>query len=378
MVEARAGLRLTFVLGLVLSLGACDQSDDDAKTEPVVRGLRTVVVKDVERSTTRKYPGVLQPASISTLSFQVSGQLTEVRLDVGQHVKKGQVLAKIDPKSLTLQVENAEAAVRQAESSAETAKADYERKLALQKKGVVSQAALDQAKNSAATAAAKLVQAKKQHETARDNLTKSELKAPYDGIVNTVEVKSFANVTPGAPVVTVYSASNFEASFSVSYDVINQLVVGKKATIRLADSPDLSFSAHVSQIGAKADTVSSFPVVVALDETSPVLKAGMAIEIALGFKVETGKGYLLPLSVLALQGYAEESADRDQVKPGKVFVYVFDEATSTVKRREITVAGIRENALIVVDGVKPGDRVASAGVSFLREGQAVKLLPAKD
>jgi RND family efflux transporter MFP subunit len=369
--------RLVLSAGIILPLAACgDSGDSAAKAKQIVRGLRTVLVKDEERTTERKYPSVLQPTSISTLSFEISGKLSKVNLDVGQVVKKGEVLARVDPRTLELKVDSAEAELRRSESSARTTQADFERKDALLKRGVVSAAVADQSRNEAESAKAKLVQAKKSLATAKEDLTKSVLRSPFDGIINTVSVDSFANVTPGAAVATVYSASSFEVSFSVNYDVTNRLAVGKKAVVRLADDPSVALNGHVSELGLRADTVSSFPVVVALDETDPALKAGMAVEVSMMFPVKNGKGFALPLSVLALEGASGEMKDR--VGEDQATVYVFDEGSEKVNRRLVTIAGIRENSLIVVDGLEQGERVASAGVSFLRDGQKVKLLPDAD
>ena len=367
-------VKLTIFVALALFLTAC--SDDDAETmndKPLIRGLKTVVVKEQENSTTRKYPSVLQPSSVSTISFEIAGSLAEINLNVGQLVKKGEILVRIDPTTLKLQVDSAEAVVRQAQSAAQTTTEDFVRKSALLKKGVVTKAASDQAKNAAESAKEQLIQAQKQLATAQKNLTKTELKAPLDGIINTVEVDSFANVAAGTPIATLYNADKFEASFSVSYDVINLLAVGKKTIVRLADNPAIVLNAHVSELGARADTVSSFPTVVTVDSQNAGLKAGMAVEISIEFSVENGKGFTLPLSVLALEGKIRKPEKYND--PGQAFVYVFDEASKTVKRRAVMIAGVRENSLIIIDGLRLGERVASAGVSFLRDGQIVKLLP---
>ena len=366
--------RNILLLGIFFLLPGCGEDESSTKNnEPVIRGLKTVLVKDEERIAVRKYPGILQPSSISTLSFEIAGKLETIQLDVGQPVKKGDVLAKIDPKTLLLKLDSAKSVFEQAKLAAQIAGDDYKRKAALLKKGVIAQAAADKSRNEAQSAKANMIQAEKAMETAQEDLGKTELKVPFDGVINTVEAKSFANVSPGGAIATIYSIEGFEASFTVNYDVVNKLVVGKKAVVRLADDPTIKLDAQVSELGAKADTVSSFPVVVKLNNTSPNLKAGMAIEIALSFAVENGKGFLLPLSVLALEGDDKES--KNHLKDDTALVYVFDSASSTVKRREIKIGGIRENALIVVDGLKLGENVASAGVSFLRDGQKVKLLP---
>ena len=152
----------------------------------------------------------------------------------------------------------------------------------------------------------------------------------------------------------------------------NRIAVGKKAIIRLADDPEIALPAHVSELGSRADSVSAFPVVVALDETNDLLKAGMALEITLEFPIPRGVGYTLPLTVLPMGGGIDVPDDPSQ--PGRSELYVFDEVSGTVKLRSVLVGGIRNNKLIVVDGVSPGDRVACAGVPFLRDGMKAKLL----
>ena len=363
---------LIAVVSLLLS--ACQGEDEAAlNQEPVVRGLKTVLVEDQESTTIRRFPSVLQPSEVTTMSFEISGKLGPVNLKVGQIVEKGEVLAALDTKTLKIQVESSQAAVRQAEATAENAVANLERQQELFDKKVTTRAKLDDAQTNASTSAAALAQAKKQLETSVENLGKAELKSTINGIVNSVLVESFTIVSPGTPIATLYQADGFEVSFSVSYDVVQRLTVGKPVSIRLADNPSIALRGVVSELGSRADTVSSFPIVVTLTETDPALKAGMAVEASIEFTVPTGQGYLMPLTVLPLYGNIEPDAKAQ--KPAQTTVFVYDPDTETVLSRNVTVAGVRENRLIVVDGLKAGDRVASAGVSFLREGQKVKLLP---
>lgn len=364
------------IRGLVLCLVLAGCQDNAARAPeeaPPVRGLKTVLVKDQEETTVRRYPSVLQPAQITTLSFETAGRLGAVDFRVGERVSEGQQLATLDPKALQIQVDSAQAAVEQAESSYRNARDDFDRQSKLFEDAVTTKAALDASRTNMETAQAQLAQSRKQLEAAEDSLDKSVLEAPFDAIINSVEADSFANVSAGTPIATVYSDEGFEASFSVSYDIINRIAVGKNVQVRLADNPEVELAAIVSELGTRADTVSSFPVVVSLTETRPDLKAGMAVEVAMEFIVPRGEGYTLPLTVLAMDG--ELDPPERPGEPGETHVFVFDDETSTVQRRKITVGGIRENSIIAIGGLEEGERVASAGVSFLRDGQEVKLLP---
>lgn len=368
--------RILAILFALLLLAACQEEQAAEPTDPPVRALKTIEIREVEETTIRRYPSVLQPASISTLSFEISGRLQEINLNVGQTVASGEVLAEVDTRSLELQVQSARAALSEAKSVARNAAEDAQRKADLLEKKVVTKAVADESRTEAETTAARVTQAERSLETAEEDLAKATLTAPFDGIINSVAVDSFTNITAGSPVATLYAIDSFESNFSVSFDVVNRLVVGKRVDIRLADNPQIILNGHISELGARADAVSSFPVVVKLDETDPSMKAGMAVEIGIEFSVPSGEGFALPLTVLPMDGRLEPPETPSE--PGKTTVFVYDPENNTVNRREVTVAGVRENAIIIVDGLELGERVASAGVSFLRDGQKVKLLEGKD
>jgi len=365
--------KLFLIVLLAFSLTACkEDSPDTAQTVAPVRGLKTVLIEDVEHATVRRFPSVLQPASVSALSFEVAGKLKEITLDVGQEVKKGDVIAELDPTALELNVENVRAGLALAVANAKNAKENFDRQTKLLASGSVTKVAVDNARTDAKTSAAQLTQAEKALAKAEDDLTKTVLRAPYDGIVNSLEVESFATVGATSLIATVYATDAFEVSFSVNYDVVNMLTVGKRAKIRLADNPGVVLDAVVSELGSRADTVSSFPVVVTLTQSDAQIKAGMAVEVTLEFAVATGQGFRLPISAAIKKGQIKRKEQLDD--PSPMGVYVYDPDTSTVKVRKVMVAGVRENSLLIVEGLQAGERVASAGVSFLRDGQKVKLL----
>lgn len=369
-------MKITTLLPILFSsiiLAGCTDDNQLQVDEEIVRGLKTVLVSEQEQQTLRRFPSVLQPAQVTTLSFETPGKLGEVDLSVGQRITEGQVIASLDRKALEIQLDTSKAATEQARVNAENSAATFARLDELLKTGTVTRASVDDARTAMQANAAQLAQAQKQEENAADNLEKADLKAPFDGIINSVEVESFANVAVGAPVATFYQAEGFEASLSVNYLVSQQLVVGKDVTVRLADNPAVILKGIVSELGSRADTVSSFPLVVKLTGSSPELKAGMAVEISIEFPVPTGNGFLLPLTVLPFEGQIVDGGGPNN--PAPTDVYVFDEPTSTVKKRQIIIGGIRENQFIAIEGISAGERVASAGVSFLRDGQKVKLLP---
>lgn len=364
-------LTLGLLLCPILLSGLQDCSKKEEPTQQAVRGLRAFKVEAQAQNRIRHFPSILQPADVSQLSFEIAGQLKAITLEVGQKVQLGDVLAEIDPKSLQAQVDQATAAVQQAEAQLANAQGDFQRKEELLKRGVTTQAQYDLSKANLLTAQAQLTQAHRQLDLATHNLDRSKLLAPFTGAVARVDIKSFAQVTAGQPIVTLYSDDRFEMSFLAPSTTFQSLKVGQAVDVTVADMPGLALKGQVEELGAKAEQVSAFPVVVRLKNNGAGLNAGMSVEVAIEEPlVGGGKGFLLPLSVLApgLGAKIERTVN----------VFLFDPATSTVKKHEVTVGGIRENQLLVTGGLKVGDVVASAGVSYLVDGQKVKLLPLQE
>lgn len=365
-----------FLIAMTIPIVLAGCREDDAATESVIRALKVHEIAEVERSQTRRFPGVLEPADLTVLSFEIGGRLAAFDLDVGQRIKTGETVAQLDPETLRLQVETSQAAVAQADTSAQNLLDTLARQETLLERGATTRVAVDDARAQADIGAASLAQAQKSLESAQESLKKAELLAPFDGIVNSVEATSFATVAAGTPIATIYSADGFEVSFSVSFDVVSDLVVGTQATIRLADRPDIALDAVVREIGSRADAVSSFPIVLRLEQSHPMLKAGMAVEAAIEFPLAQREGYTVPLSAVIKDGQSGSLGDAQT--PSRAGLFVFDPESSTVQRREVTVNGIRENMVVVVEGLALGDLVASAGVPFLKEGQEVRLLNGRD
>jgi RND family efflux transporter MFP subunit len=361
--------RLLTCLVLLFGLQACSEKEPAA--EQPVRGLRAYKVAANAESRVRRFPSVLQPADVSGLSFEISGQLKAINLEVGQKVQLGDLLAEIDPRSLRTQVEQANAAVQQAQAQQDNAQADFQRKDELLKRGVTTQAVFEQSKTAVLTTKAQLDQAQRQLDLASHNLARSNLVAPFAGTIARVDVKSFAQVTAGQPILTLYSDERFEMSFLAPSGTFRSLAVGQPVEIKVADMPDVKLQGEIKELGSKAEQVSAFPVVVRLKNNLPGLNAGMSVEVAVDEPlIGGGSGFLVPLSILVPEG--------GKNLQGVATVFVYDRASSTVKKREITVGGVRDNQLVVTAGLAAGDLVASAGVSYLADGQKVKLLPLQE
>ncbi len=180
-------------------------------------------------------------------------------------------------------------------------------------------------------------------------------------------IDPFAEVTRGQPVYEVYAEGAMEVKISVPESSINDLHLGLPTEVRFSTRRELGLKGRVSEVGTQAETANAFPVKVALEQGNGGILPGMTAEVRLLLGGDDSEqAYLVPISAITP---GEE--------PNKGYVFIFDPESSTVKRTLIGGGGVRDNQVVVTEGLKGGDVIAVAGVSFLADGQKVKLLSAQ-
>jgi len=361
-------------LAAILVLAGCveDEADEPQAARTVYRSVQTMVVEPLPASVTRAFPTVLEPPQMTSLAFEMGGRLAAVDLQVGQRVTEGQVLLRLDAATIDLQLRQAEAALDEATSALHGAHDDAGRQAALFSRGVAAQAALDRSNRALEQAAARVEQAQRQVDLIADGRDQTQLIAPFDAVVNAVEVQGFDTLQPGRVAVTIYPETNLQARILVSYDVVSQLALGQTVTLRPADKRDRALPTVVTEIADRAPSVSAFPVILTLQEVLPTLRSGMAAEVLIDMAAGNGAGGLpVPVSALAThltEALASVGPD-GRHRAGRLFVYRPD---GTLELRDVVIAGLDEARMIVVEGLAPGERVVTAGVPFLQPGQEVR------
>ena len=363
---------------LAVLVAGCLPSGEAGTESETIRTVRTQLVGWTDPVSTRRFPAVLQPAQITPLAFDVGGRLGHVTLQIGQEVRAGDVLATVEAQDATLRVQQAEAALAEAQATSQNTQEEATRQQQLFERGVVSAAARDRAVTSAQQASARLDQQARNLELLRETVSDTALRAPFDGIVNTIEVQNFGTVAPGEPVVTLYQDDGLRATILVNYGIASQLTLGREVTVVPDNGSQEPLGASVTEIARRATAVSSFPIVISLDETRPDLRPGMAVEVSITFDLPDNlRGIPIPLSALATQRPANLH-DADS-RTADVFVYGPGEGdTGTVEPRQVRIGAVIDDLLILTDGVEPGERIVTAGVPFLHPGQVVRLEPDAD
>ena len=351
-------------LSLVFFAAAC-KKDQPRPTERI-RAIKTITIAERAGGIPRKFPGIIEAVETSALSFEVSGNIQELRVDVGDRVQKGQVLALLDKRDFRLNVESAQAELTREQAFRTQRKKDLERlqNIFTEDPGATSQAALDEAQATYESARSTVSYAASKLNLAQSDLEKTELVAPFHGSIAEKYVEAFQAVSRGEKIFDLFAEGAMEVAISVPETVIEYVTLGLPGAVRLPTEPAQVYDGSVSEVSAAADTANAFPAKVLIRNGNGRILPGMTAEVTLliPLRNETA-AYLVPVQAV--------TAGADSTRG---YVFLFDPATSLVKKRAVRVVGFRENDMMLSAGVQAGDMVAIAGVSFLEDGQKVKLL----
>ena len=230
--------------------------------------------------------------------------------------------------------------------------------------GAVSQRSLDQAEASYESAYNSLSYAKTQLNLTLRDLEKTNLSVPFDAVIAERHVEPFQEVKRGQPVYDIYMEGAMEVVIDVSETIIESIYRGLPAQIRFPKSPDNVYAGIVSEISSIAGTASTFPVKVVIKDTGGKIRPGMSAEVNLELSSgDEETGFLIPFHAFAPGDEKTTSS-----------IFVFDPETSTVRKTQVETRVSVDNNIVVTKGVNPGDAVAIAGISYLRDGQKVKLM----
>ena len=331
-----------------------------------IRAIKTITVAEETSGQVRKLSGVVEAVDSSVLAFEVSGNVKEVRVKVGDRIEKGQIIAVLDKRTFQLDVQAAEVTMERAKVQLADKKNDQDRfrKIAKIDPGAVSQSSLDKSKAAYDSARKNVNYAHSKVKLAKRDLEKTTLAAPFNGIIGEKYVDPFQEVKRGERLFVLFSEKAMEVAIQIPETIIRDIHLDLSADIRFPTVPDHHYKGIVSEISSVAGTANAFPVKVAVVDPGDKIRPGMTAEVSLRLAAnDQATGYLIPLSALA------KGDDRS-----RAYVFIFDSKTSTVKKTPITGAGVRGNRVGVTQGVKEGDIVAVAGVTFLEDGQKVKLM----
>jgi RND family efflux transporter MFP subunit len=363
---------------LLWLLAGCQRAEEPPP--PEIRPVRAVTVAPRAADNTVALTGTVQAQNEINLSFRIDGRLIERTVDIGDAVRPGQLIARLDPQNEESGLQAARAQLSAARAQLAEARNSYQRMRDLVVEDAVSRAQYEQAEALLKTAEAQVDAAQQQVNLAGNRLGYTRLVADVAGVVTARGPEPGEVVGAGRMVVQVAREGARDAVFDVPAQIKDaapldpKIVVSagrdgkpgkatqtaRDLTVVLAMNPQVSAIGRVREVAPRADPVTgTFAVRVRLIDPPAAMRLGSTVTGRL--RLDGTPGIELPASALV-------RAD------GKTAVWVVDKASGTVSLRPIQVRDGDANRVQVASGLQPGDVVVTAGAQALRPGQKVRLL----
>jgi RND family efflux transporter MFP subunit len=345
------------LLAAALVLAGCSKPAPVA--EPI-RAVKVVTVGVQSMQSDIEFAGEVRARVESRLGFRVAGKMTRRAVELGQRVKRGQVLAQLDPQDYKLAADAAKAQLAAAATNRDLAAADFKRFKELKDQNFISGAELERRESTLKAARAQFEQARAQLSGQGNQVAYATLVADVSGVVTAIEAEPGQVVAAGTPVVRIAQDGPREVVFSVPEDKVAAIKPGTGVTVRLW-SASTSFTGVVNEVAASADPVTrTFVVKASLDaKDAPALGTTVSV---LPQALQRGDAPVIKLPTSAFRQDGKLAA-----------VWVLEPASMTVRLQPVQIATADGNEVVVASGLQPGMQVVVAGVHVLSPGQKVTI-----
>ena len=281
--------RVVLALGLVLAAAAGAAWLYSKKEKPLPASkYRTVAVDIGNLTQTVNATGTINPVALINVGSQVSGTVVELKADFNDHVKKGQVLLKLDPTIFNAQIRQVEASVASAQASMRLAQANFERNQRLVGQNYISALTLDQSRRELDVASANVKLAEAQLARSQADLNNSVIRAPIDGVVikRTIDLGQTVAASFTTPNLfqIARDLTKMQIDTSVSEADVGALKDGQAARFVVDAYPDREFDASTRQFRLAANVVANvvtYNVVLDVENKQELLKPGMTAQVRL-------------------------------------------------------------------------------------------------
>lgn len=347
------------LLALVLTLTACGGNEPAAAAGPSTLAvtLATATQQPLQRSVIASGP--VSAFEEMQLGVEISGaRVTALNVDVGQAVRKGQVLLELDHRTLDSELAQAEAALSEADALVTLATASYNRGSPLAKEQLISASQLDELRANKLQAEARRNTMRAQRDAARLRRDFAELRAPADGIISKRLVQPGQVVAAGTELLRLMRDGRLEWRAELPEDSLARITPG--AIVTLSGNDGSSIEGRIRAVSPGVDSQTRTGTLYADLPNPGPLKSGTYLE----GRIVTGAGNALMVpagSVVQRDGHA----------------YVFSvEANDSVRRLRVRTGAVADGRVEIIEGLKPGARVVEQGVGFLGDGDKVRVVAA--
>ncbi|MCB1806931.1 MAG: efflux RND transporter periplasmic adaptor subunit [Candidatus Competibacteraceae bacterium] len=354
---------------LLLQLAGCGGENKDTVKERPPRLVAAIKVADTDSLSKRDFPGRAKAGQEVNLSFRVSGPLISLPINIGDSVQQGDIIARIDPKDFETAVSTVQAQFEREQARAKRAQQDLQRLENIRREdpGATSEAAIDRAQQTRDSASASARSLEATVTTAQDRLSYTQLQAPFDGIVVDTYVENFETVVAKQAIVRLLNPSNIEFIISVPESLISLAPYVDNIEVRFDALPDVVLNAQIKEIGKEASQATrTYPVTLAM--TPP-----QGVEILPGMAGHASVTSKLPEASELVGIDIPATAVFTGIDASKSYVWVVDEASNTLSRREVEQGRLSAFGVLIKSGLQPGEWIVIKGVHSVAEGEQVRL-----
>lgn len=342
---------------------SCSEKKEEEK--PPVRPVSYQEVGFLEGESTRTFSGTANTAKVIDLSFRNNGIITEFNLKIGQTVKNGQLLAKLDNVQSRLNYENSLSSLNSAKSQMNTAKLSLDRVRSLYEKGSTSLSDYEAGKNQYRTAVDTYESAKRTVAIQQEQVKYGFIYAPENGVIADVNAEIEENVAAGQNIAVLNAGVDMKIELGIPEKMINQVEKDMKVAIKMSSLEGKTFSGQITEVSPSIDpNTSTYPVSVKIINPSKDIRPGMAANVTFEFGSTPSANKTL---VIPAKSVGEDATGN--------FVFLIEESTSKsiVKKQPITVGDLTSEGFAVKQGLSAGQKIAVAGLQTLLDGQEVKM-----
>ncbi len=365
---------VALVFGAYKGLEYMREQQPEIQEKEVIRPVKTVTLNSNGNGGIWRYYGTLQGGKRVDLSFRVSGPIRTINVDKGASVRKGQLLATLDPRDYQNNLKQARSSQAQAKAQFENAEANFKRYENLYKQKVVPRSTYDTYKTQMDVAKSALNAAMASTATVRDSLKDTELRAPFDGVIVDRMVENFQDVMSKQTIFSLQDISMLEVVFNVPD---NDVIWASQATsspnnipeklvsirARFDAIPNRVFPLQIKEVVLQANSsTNTFPVTAVMPQQKDVaLLPGMTatVEVEVYDSEIENSIFIVPQTALVM-------------KTDGIFVWKCE--NNIVNRVPVKSGVPRNNGSIEISSekLKNGDKIVVAGANLLREGQKVR------
>ncbi|MBX3187430.1 MAG: efflux RND transporter periplasmic adaptor subunit [Labilithrix sp.] len=356
---------------------SCGQKGEDASREKIVTPVRVRHVEERSQLAGARYSGNVEPGTRVDLAFKVGGYIRDLaqvksgatahKVQEGDWVTKGTVLAVVRESDYEQRVGAANAALSEAVAAQKQAQVDFERAQKLAATNAIAKVELDSQSARLETASARVDGARSRIREAEIALADCTLRAPIDGVVLKRPIEIGSLVAPGALGFVLADTKSVKVVFGAPDRLIEKLKTGGILKVSF-DVVAGEFDGTITRIAPSADPKSRvFEVEATIPNPSDQLKVGMIAKLVVPEAALESHALVLPLTAVV----------RSPRDPRGFSVFVVEGAggKETAKLKDVKLGEVVGNAVVVSEGLEPKQRVVSMGATLLTDGEPVRIIP---